>query len=72
MIGLNLRELIKAASAGHASNLEILQAVKSRIKSHPYEVNEKGLLDLTPCHLAVIENQPKILELLVLDGCGDL
>ncbi len=72
MISMNIRQLIKAASAEHTSIAEILQAIKIRMKSHPTEINEKGLLDLTPCHAAVLENQAHILEILVLVGNADL
>lgn len=72
MIGMNLRQLITSASAEHASTAEILQAVRKRMKSHPKETNEKGLLNLTACHAAILANQPNILEILVLEGEGSL
>ncbi len=69
---MNLRQLIISASAEHASTAEILQAVRKRMKSHPKEINEKGLLNLTACHAAIVANQPNMLEILVLEGEGTL
>ena len=70
---MNLREIILCAPLQQQFlPEEIIEAVRARIKSHPEEVNQQGLLGLTPCHLAVIGSHPKLLEILVLEGQGDL
>lgn len=73
MLDMNLRELILcAASQHHSMSKQVVDAVRHRIQTHPEEVNQQGLLGLTPCHLAAIALDEKLLEILVIEGKADL
>lgn len=73
MLDMNLRELILCAHLQPAAlKPELLEAVRERIKSHPEEVNQPGLQGFTPCHLAVMASHAQLIEVLVLEGQGDL
>lgn len=73
MLDMNLRELILCAASQHRlMSKHVIDAVRHRIQTHPEEVNQQGLLGLTPCHLAAIALDEKLLEILVIEGKADL
>ncbi len=73
MLDMNLRELILCAASQHRlMSKHVIDAVRHRIQTHPEEVNQQGLLGLTPCHLAAIALDEKLLEILVIEGRADL
>ncbi|MGE3317986.1 MAG: RasGEF domain-containing protein [Candidatus Berkiella sp.] len=73
MLDMNLREMILWAHLQPtALQNEIAAAVRKRVKTHPHEVNQPGVLGLTPCHLAVLGGDLQLIEILVLQGQGDL
>jgi len=70
---MNLRQLILCAHLQpDGLQQELIAAVRARIKNHPEEVNQQGLQGFTPCHLAVIGSHAQLIEVLVLEGRGDL
>lgn len=73
MLDMNLRELILCAASQHRLLAkQVTDAVRHRVQTHPEEVNQQGLLGLTPCHLAAIAQDADLLEILVLQGKADL